>query len=312
MRTGAARIAFSFEDAQNFKSGLKLVPVSLNYSDPTKFRSRIRIEVAEPIEVAEFQAAYEKDEVEAVRILTEAIKDGIAQRLVILEDKQQERILNQISWLYLDRIAGKKATTKGKTALEAELAISKRIRKIRETAPEKFAALQAQLENWFQTIDSLGLADGFFRHRFSQKPVFGRWLLQLIFLVLGFPLYFFGLLTNYFAYWLPAWVAPKISDEIEYHAPIMMVTGMFLFPIWYALLIVAFWLLSPLSGWFVLGFGLLLPLSGIFSLLYVSIFRNWRAIGKLLGLSRRDAELMQRLRVQRNDLLAQLETVRKG
>ncbi len=312
LRTGAARIALSFEEEQKFKGNLRLVPVSLNYSDPTKFRSRIRIEVGEPIPVSAFQSDFEKDPAEAVRTLTDSIRDGIAERLVIVEDKEQEVILNQISRLYLDRVSGKKPQTKGKTALEAELAISKSIRHVREIAPSTFQALQAKLSNWFVQIDQLGLSDGFFRKNFSKGPILGRWLLEFAFLLLTFPIYLFGLLTSYFPYWLPGWLAPKISDEIEYHAPTMMVIGMFLFPIWYGLLILAFWLLSPWGGWVLLGFGVLLPLAGIFSLLYVSSYKHWRAIGKLLGLSRKDAELMERLREQRGSLMADLESVRKA
>lgn len=311
LRTGAARIALSFEEEQKFKGNLRLVPVSLNYSDPTKFRSRIRIEVGEPIAVSGFQADFEQDPAEAVRALTDAIREGIAERLVIVEDKEQEVILNQISRLYLPRVAGKKPTTKGKTALEVELAISKSIRKVREGSPTTFQKLQRKLSAWFQQIDQLGLSDAFFRKNFSKWPIVGLWLLQLFLLVVTFPLYLFGILTSYFAYWLPGWLAPKISHEIEYHAPIMMVTGMFLFPIWYGLLILAFWLLSPFGGWALLGFGLLLPLAGAFAMLYAAIFRHWRAVGKLLGLSRKDAALMARLRAQRDSLIAELEMVRK-
>lgn len=312
LRTGAARIALSFESDMDFEGGLQLVPVSLNYSDPTRFRSRIRIEVADPIPVSQFKQQYLDEPAEAVRALTDAVKDGIAERLVIVEDKEQELVLNQISKLYLDRIAGTKPQTTGLTALEAELGIAAHIRRIRSQLPTKFQELQLQINKWFEQLDALGLSDGLFRQRFSNRPFWGLWLIQFVSLLVSLPLFIFGLITNYLPYWFCGWIPPKMSDEIEYHAPIMMVIGMFLFPIWYAILSIAFCLIAPISIWWTLALGLLLPISGAFGLYYATVFQRWRSVGKMIRISKLNPRLLSRMREQRTKLMAELEVAREA
>nr|MBP6641189.1 hypothetical protein [Bacteroidia bacterium] len=109
-------------------------------------------------------------------------------------------------------------------------------------------------------------------------------------------------------YWFPGWIAPKISDEIEYHSPIMMVVGMFLFPIWYALLILAAWLVG-LSGWWLFGFGVSLPIIGIFALLYAQLARRFAGLTSLLRIKGRKRSILQNLKEQREQLLDELEAL---
>ena len=54
IKTGTARIALGAEKANNFKLGVVVVPVGLNYSEPGEFRSNLFISFAKSIDVSEF------------------------------------------------------------------------------------------------------------------------------------------------------------------------------------------------------------------------------------------------------------------
>lgn len=302
LRTGAARIALSFERSRDFQGGLQIVPSALNYSASTRFRSRLRVDVGTPIRVADYRELYEQDPAEAVRALTDAIGGQIEERMVVLEDPEQERLHTQVSRLLKEEWIPRM----GQQALLAEKQLADRIRGLKAAAPEALQRLQLKLNQWFATVDRLRLTEGFFMQRFRNMNTRLLWLLHGLLLVAGLPVFAFGAVTSYFPYWLPAWAAPKISDEVEYHAPTMMVIGMFLFPIWYALLVTAGAILG-LHGWWLLGLGLALPLSGAFALYYVKVWDRFRSLGSLMRIKGRKQGLLETLVAQREALLLELQ-----
>ncbi len=305
LRTGVARIALSFEKAHGFKGGLLIMPAALNYSASTRFRTRLRIDVGEPIRVSDYQAQYEQDEVATVKALMEAQREQIAARMVILEDKAQETMHNQITRLYLEAFHPQL----GLPALKAEMELADSIREAKARDLAAFERLQLRLEQWYAMIDRLQITEGFFKSRFRKWNATLLWVLQLLVLVIGSPLYVFGLLTSWTPYWFPAWIAPKISDEIEYHAPIMMVVGMFLFPLWYGAIVVLAWLLAGMGGWWLAGLGLLLPIAGAFALWYGGQMDRFSGLSSLLHIRSHKKSLLDLLDAERTMLLSELTAV---
>jgi glycerol-3-phosphate O-acyltransferase / dihydroxyacetone phosphate acyltransferase len=302
LRTGAARIALTFEEAHDFQAGLLIVPLAMNYSASTRFRTRMRIDIGTPIAVRDFAALYASDEVEAVKALTETVRVQIAERMVILDDKDQERMHNQIARLQREHFHPRQ----GLPALRAEQELADRIRDVQQTDPTAMAQLQLHLDQWFAMLDRLQISEGFFKSRFRKWPAGLLWALQLMVLLVGAPLYVFGLLTNWFPYWLPGWAALRISDEVEYHAPTMLVIGIFLFPLWYALLVLTLWLLG-LGGWWLLAFGLMLPIAGAFAMWYGQQMERFDGLGSLLLIQGRKRSLIDRLDDARIALLAEID-----
>ncbi len=299
LRTGVARIALSFEASQNFEAGLQIIPLAMNYSAPTRFRTRMRIDVGTPIAVRDFAAAYAADEVEAVKALTQVLHTQIAERMVILDDMDQERLHNQIARLQREH----HHPQHGLPALKAEMQLAERIREVKQRFPEEIDRLQLQLDQWFAMMDRLHLQEGFFKSRFRNMNTRLVWFLQVLFLLAGAPLYLFGLFTSWVPYWFPAWIAPRISNEVEYHAPTMMVIGMFLFPFWYGLLIGSA-CLAGLGGWWLAGFAAMLPIGGAFALWYAQQMERFSGISSLLHIKSRRNELIERLDDERNKILA--------
>lgn len=302
LRTGAARIALSFEASKDFQSGLVVMPAALNYSASTRFRTRLRIDVGTPIPVAEFKELHAQDPVAAVKALTEAQRVQMAERMVILDDKAQERMHEQIHRLQREDFH----PHLGMPALKAEMALADSIRAIHAEDPTAAERLQLRLDQWFAMIDRLQISPGFFKSRFRKWNAGLLWSLQLIFLIVGSPLYVFGLVTSWVPYWFPGWVAPRISDEIEYHAPTMMVIGMFLFPIWYALIVLGAWL-TGIHGWWLVGLAGLLPPAGAFALWYSHQMERFSGLGSLLLIRGRKKNILDRLDEERAAILGELQ-----
>ncbi|MBI5915776.1 MAG: 1-acyl-sn-glycerol-3-phosphate acyltransferase [Bacteroidetes bacterium] len=92
-KTGTARIAFDAESRRHFQLGLTILPVGLNYSDPTQFRSELLKVYGEPIRVANFQKNWEEDQIEAVRTLTEQIEEQLSALIIDTENDAEDQLL---------------------------------------------------------------------------------------------------------------------------------------------------------------------------------------------------------------------------
>jgi glycerol-3-phosphate O-acyltransferase/dihydroxyacetone phosphate acyltransferase len=308
LRTGAARIAMSYESANNFQGGLVLMPVALNYSAPTRSRTRIRIDVGEPIPVAKFAEIHAKDNFEAVRALTEEVRAQIESRMVVLDDPEQETLFSQVTRLLREQLKEDDGQHRGHEALLAERHIADKLRDLKAQNSSAYAQLRIRFHRWFAMMDRLQIREGFFRERFQKVNSGLVWLGMLIFLVLLAPIFAIGALTSWLPYWFPGWIAPKISDEIEYHSPIMMVIGMFLFPIWYGLLILLAWILG-FTGWQLAAIGGALPIVGIAALLYATVARRFAGLTSLLRIKGRKRSILQNLQEQRDQLLDELQAL---
>src|SRR5262249_50688951 len=76
LKTGAARIALDAVTS-GAAPDLRIVPVGLIYEAKGRFRSRVLVEIGDPIDPGPEAAAQAADPVEAVRRLTQRIADGL-------------------------------------------------------------------------------------------------------------------------------------------------------------------------------------------------------------------------------------------
>ena len=93
IKTGTARIALATEQRNNFNLGLTIQPVGLNYSDPTRFRSRLLLIFGPPIRVADFRPAPGEDDFSAVQRLTAAVETALANLLINCQDAAEDKRL---------------------------------------------------------------------------------------------------------------------------------------------------------------------------------------------------------------------------
>ena len=96
LRTGTARIAFQAEEEAGWSSGLQIIPVGLTYIRKTFFRGRVVALVGDPISVAEWKEAHTSNAREAVRDLTERIRDGL-ERVTLSAESPRERELIEVA-----------------------------------------------------------------------------------------------------------------------------------------------------------------------------------------------------------------------
>lgn len=311
LKTGTARIALGAEALAGGKAGTRIVPVGLNYSDPTRFRSDLFINVGQPIEVADFFGQHPDDAYKAVQSLTDTLRQRLEELLVITSTIEEDELVRQVEAIYTyDLLQELGLSRRQEHKFVLTKAIADSIRYFNQHDPNRVRALQDQLQTYRENLDKLGLQDKFLRARQKSPGLMVDTLQTSLYLVLGFPVYLFGLLTNYIPYIIPAKIADTLVGEQEFRAPVMMTVGIFSFLVFYCLEIAAAYRWLDSWAWTLL-FGTMLPVTGFFALRYFYRWINTRGYLRLLSVFYRRQHLVQQVLLERAALIKNLEEAKR-
>jgi len=303
LKTGAARIALGTEARHGFKLGLKIVCVGTNYFDPTRFRSDVLLNVAPPIQVADYAARYHQDPDAAADELTEEITRRLTRRLVISRAADDDQLAQQVERTFGDHLN----PDDDPTTLYDNFALSRTLLDavawFEQHDPGRLATLRATLNTYLASLAAHRLDDDALDQ--SQRP--GTRLADYLNLILGFPVWLYGLLTNYLPYKIPAEVAHRATKETEFIAALLFGVGIVTFPLAYAVeaAAVQHWLTHDwrLTALFLIS----LPLAGFYALGY------WNTLSarlKRLRVRRLPEATLATLQSQRTQVLGLLDEAR--
>ena len=276
IKTGTARIALSFEDLKGFEGNLRIIPVALDYSDSIQFRSVVSVTVCRPLSVHAYRLAYDKNEFEAVDELTEAIRKELGDIIPQTSGKEQEEFLVRAHQFYLAFYETKtNVKIRPKQSLELRNRVSKALRYIQKENSVLYADTQAKLLLFFKLLREERLTANVISDVMLQKNELLVYSFYLFKFILLFPLYIFGLCTNYVPYMMTAKIFKSLKLDIEYKAPVQMITGFFTFPVYYGLIIWLFRMYISDEFWHSLLLFALMPITGYITLYYYAELRRF-------------------------------------
>lgn len=203
IKTGTARIAFAAEKANNWTLGLSILPVGLNYSDPTKFRSTLVTIFGQPIRVADFREMHDEDPVNAVHCLTEAIEVGIGKLILDCEDDAQDQLLYRV-----DAILRNEETLPPIEKLHRSQQVLERLKQWKASSIADYEAFSKQVFSYFERIKLLKIKDLHVKQSEHQP---------LPNLKMGLLAPF--ALAGYLSHVLPCFFTKRITDKLnaDYH-----------------------------------------------------------------------------------------------
>lgn len=303
LKTGAARIALGTEARHDFKLGLKLVCVGTNYSDPSKFRSDVLLNVAPPIIIADYAARYHQDPAATADELTEEIRRRLTRRLVISRDAEDDALAQQVERTFGDHLNPDDDPDTLYDNFQLSRTLLDAVAWFEQNDPNWLSTLRQAMSYYLAGLQVYELDDDALDQ--SHRP--GSRLTDYLNLGLGLPVWLYGLTTNYLPYKIPSQVAHRATQETEFIAAIMLGVGMLTFPLAYALetAAVQHWLTHDwrLTSLFVLS----LPLAGFYALGYG---QTLSARLRRLRVRRLPAAAVAGLRAQRATVLRLLDEAR--
>jgi len=303
LKTGAARIALGAEARHNFTLGLQLVCVGTNYFDPSRFRADVLLNVAPPIRVADYADRYHRAPEAAADELTEEIARRLSRRLVISRDAEDDALALRVERTFGDHLNPDDDPNTLWDNFQLSRTLLDAVAWFEEHAPARLATLRTALDDYLAALHQHRLTDDALDQ--SHRP--GTHLADWLNLLLGSPVWLYGLITNYLPYKIPSAVAYKATQDTAFIAALLLSVGMVTFPLAYALeaAAVQHWFTHDwrLTALFVLS----LPLAGFYALGY------WQSITarlERLRARRLPAATLTALHQQRTSVLALLDQAR--
>lgn len=271
IKSGTSRIALDFAKNNNFETGLKIVPIGINYSQAEKFRSRILVDIGEPIEV---DKSYDEElkYKENVNNLTGKIRLSLEKVLVTPSDKFQDVLLEKIQSLY---IRSYKISANVKNKMDELKELKNLIEGIGLTRPYALYEIDELATKITQKVDMYNIKPDYLSRGSKLKSYAKEILGSILLLALGFPIYIYGLLHNILQYLITDVLIRRITTEVEYFAPLGIIIGIFLYPITYTAFGIGVNYFFELKGLWLVLYIVSLPVSGLIAL---TIHKNMKHV----------------------------------
>jgi glycerol-3-phosphate O-acyltransferase/dihydroxyacetone phosphate acyltransferase len=255
-KKGAFRIALR-TISENPSIQLPIVPLGLNYSQPTNLFSRFWVQAGPPILVKEFYGVYQERPALTTRLLTEKAYSAV-QNLVIQTSPDLSANLFHVMEIW--RNADISQTLPASEIIEEEILFS-------QATAKRLHEVEPFLKVYLQDLASENITDASVaassRSEFSATP-----------LIMGFPAALIGWILN----GLPLLIARSIADKkvkrVDFYSWILVTSSALLYLTWFLLLslIAAFFL----TTWKILAFLFIVIATGQYSWNYFSYYSQWK------------------------------------
>jgi glycerol-3-phosphate O-acyltransferase/dihydroxyacetone phosphate acyltransferase len=206
LRTGAARIALQAEEESQWGLGLRILPAGLTYTRKTFFRGQVVASMGQLIRVAEWKDSHVKDNREAVRDLTQAIKEGL-QEVTLNADSPRERELIEVAERIYARELGlaqwRERETLG-TRLPRLQTFARGASWLRTEAPDKYRKLARRIRAYERAAGILGAGEAGVPTEYKWGATLRYALLEGSILLLEAPFAAVGFLA-----WLPVYLGSR-------------------------------------------------------------------------------------------------------
>ncbi|MCX6312760.1 MAG: lysophospholipid acyltransferase family protein [Bacteroidetes bacterium] len=314
VKTGAARIALGAEEKCGKDLGVKIQCIGLNYENPHSFRKDVYISYSEPINVSDYYDKFKSEGFAAAEELTEEIRKRLEEQMIHTSDEETDRLVSDIERLYKQDLLKEQGIEESdkQAAFELSKRIVLTVNFFKEREPKRVERMALEIRSYFQKIVELGLSDTVINVGETES----RWMKnmkELLFIVVGFPFFIYGIVHNYLCFLLASVLSKKLVKQKEYRGAIGVAAGMFLFLIWYIILGILSWkfihhhALSIHPGLEWLCYFITWPVLGLFAWYYFCKLRYINKRWVMMSLFYKQTALVSELIVMRKNLIKELE-----
>ncbi|MFQ5709882.1 MAG: lysophospholipid acyltransferase family protein [bacterium] len=314
LKTGAARIALEAERRNQFRLQLQCIPIGLYFFSRSRFRSKVLVNVGQPIDLQPFFALYQKDNYAAVQKLTAEIQKSLERLTVNVRDEELDQFVRDLEIIYREEL---KSTVPElvapKQSTVADFILTKRIAECVEhyyrCEPERVLQLQERIALYKRKLNKLHLKDAMLKEKLSFGQLLRMSVQSFGQAFLGLPLAVYGIVNSFLPYCLAEYFARKFVDERTKILSALFIGGGMAFLLFYAVQIFLVWYFLGIL-WSTV-YGLSLPLTGFFALTYL---KGIRAEQERLNFSFflfTNRQLFNKMRRERKKLIAELDAIKE-
>lgn len=267
LKKGICRIAFQTEEFNDFKLGIKIVPVGLEYSNYWKFRQVLTVVYGKPIRVSELHDLYREKPQVALNRLRDKISEQIKNVMIHIESEEDYEAINELREIVNGRYCGDRINPK----IWRDKELISRLERSAVKNPDLYRSICDKSLKIKHIAENLNL--GYYHLNRAKPPLLWHMIATFGLIVLS-PVALLGFITNIFFYRIPNLALKSIKDVqflSSVRFAVSLVLGIVIIPV-YAVLAFIF---IP-SWWLALLALLLIFPSGLLAWNYFLIWKKLR------------------------------------
>jgi 1-acyl-sn-glycerol-3-phosphate acyltransferase len=303
---GVFRIAFRAQEEYGEKDGVQIVPVGLDYEKYTNFRTKLFVNFGEPIPVNQYFKAYQEDSPRAINAIRDKLSEELSKYMIDIRSQEFYDMYMNLRIMY-NRSMRKRLNIQGKdlySRFRADKEMIMILRKIEEDDREKIRPLSDKVTKYIDGLMQMGFRDWLFtRNKYSCLLLLPLSLGMLI----GFPVFLYGLINNIVPYQLPLLLTKKFKDP-QFHSTVKFIAGLAIFPIWYLILFVLAWIFVE-PGWIKWIYLVSLLPAGLFAHTWFIWFKKLRSMWKYSLLTSLKNKRIAELKTLRSEIISEVDTI---
>ncbi len=274
LKKAVPRIAFLTEQKNDWKLGLKVVPVGIYYDDYANWNSVLHVKYGEPILVSDFKDIYLKNESRAMLALRDEMAKRISPLTVDIQNVDNYDAFETAREIFEEKVL--KENNLGKNQKNKMLADKITIDKLNNYSKnnyDNFVELCAKLTDYKTFTANINLSDKIIKRKSSNLFTI---ISQFILLTICFPIYLYGFINNFFITHLPEILVKKLKDR-QFHSSVRFGLSIITFPIFYIIQSIILSLFTE-GSIFIISYIILNLITFNFQFIYQNWFRDFKEL----------------------------------
>jgi len=301
LQKGTAKMSFAYLDRGGYDD-LKIIPIGVNYSTPSKIRGDLFIQAGEPIVVKDYYEDYKKQPGQAIIKLTALIQEKLTALVPCLLHKENDILIEQLQPILKKQFIEEHKLDFNNLEHHQKYweFIIERLNNLTEKNAEQMIEFRKTVENYTKQLAQLKLQDEvIYKTEKKQSPLN---FLNIIWLALGFPFYVIGKVVNIAPYYLGKKIAGKVKG-IEFYCSIFFGTSALLAKLFFTIELIIVWFLCH-DFYGLLIYSLIKIGCGIIAICYSPFKKKMGSAFRLSHIKKSNAALHQSLLKERDKIHA--------
>jgi len=245
LKKGIQRIAFMLEEKHDFNADVQIIPTGVYYSNYWNFRSKLIVKYGEPITLKEYFDDYKEDPQKTITKFSEILHKKIREQIIHISDLEHHDEYDLMRDIYdKEMLSYLNLKNTPENKLTADRETVGKIDSLKESDPQKFENLLSNIREYSLKLKKLKIKDWVV----EKRTPFSNLILKSLLLVIGFPVFLFGLINNIIVYNLPGLITKKFKDK-QFKSSVRYVFVIFIFPFIYLIQFALVWIFIKI--WYV-------------------------------------------------------------
>ncbi len=277
LKKGFADILFQAEEKSNWTLDSWIVPLMVNYEEHQMFGRDVVVLFGDPVPVSKYKELFKSEPAKAKKVLAKEMRQHMMKNLIQLDPVTHKETLKNLYEHSQEAVHGK--IRKPYQRYLADKAFFDKLGAFVSNGGVEAKKLMEQVEEYFTLKNQLGLA-GF---DLSDSSSFFKMLWRIVILLIGLPIYGFGMFCNYLPYLGGKIAADRVKDPC-FKSTSWFLAWMIGTLIYHSFLILIFMNSVSSKPLYVLLFWLAIVFSGRIAMawwkLYSKLFNNFKIFSK--------------------------------